>query len=174
MKTKIQKVNQLRRSLLQAGSASASLALTAGFGLLTPLRAFAERPVKAFAAGTAEATLANLYDNKTPQASDRVELKVAESTESGASVSVQVSTELKNVESISIIVAKNQQPLVATFLFSKSAEAYIATRIKMAGSSNLIAVVKTADGKLHSASQDVNVNKGVSATNNKGLNQWPV
>ena len=66
---------------------------------------------------------------------------------------------MKNVESISVFVKDNPQPLTASFTLPKGTIADVSTRIKLAQTSTVTAVVK-ADGKLYSKSQEVKVTIG--------------
>jgi sulfur-oxidizing protein SoxY len=74
-------------------------------------------------------------------------------------VPISVEADLPDVESISIIADKNATPLTSSFVLGKGTEPYIATRIKMGKTGNVIAVVK-AGGKLYSASKEVKVTIG--------------
>ena len=50
------------------------------------------------------------------------------------------------MRTIAIIATKNPVPLVATFVCSPRTRAFVATRIKLAESCDVIAVVETDDG----------------------------
>ena len=72
---------------------------------------------------------------------------------------VTISTTLKNVESIIIVVENNPRPLVATFEMMSRALPEVSSRIKMAETSQVMAVVKTHTGN-YSTSKDVKVTIG--------------
>jgi sulfur-oxidizing protein SoxY len=91
--------------------------------------------------------------------SDKVRLKAPDIAENGAVVPVTVTSGIDGTTSIAIIVAKNATPLTATFNLGPTTEGYIATRIKMGKTSDVIAVVK-AGGKLYSAKKEVKVTIG--------------
>jgi len=74
-------------------------------------------------------------------------------------VSVTVTTTLPEVENISVFVPVNTFPLSASFEMSNATEGFITARIKMAKTSDVIAVVK-ADGKLYTAKKSVKVTLG--------------
>jgi sulfur-oxidizing protein SoxY len=74
-------------------------------------------------------------------------------------VPVTVETDMDGVESISIIAAGNGTPLIASFDLGESAMPFVSTRIKMAKTADVVAVVKTADG-LFSAAKPVKVTIG--------------
>lgn len=71
-------------------------------------------------------------------------------------VPVTVRTSMANVESISLFVEGNPAPLVAEFLIPEGTEADVATRVRMASTSTVTAVVK-AEGQLYSAAKEVKV-----------------
>jgi len=79
--------------------------------------------------------------------------------ENGAIVQVEVESRIPHTEAIAIVVDKNPTPLIANFLFSNGAEPYVVTRIKMAETSELKAIVK-ADGKYFSVAKKVEVAVG--------------
>jgi len=127
--------------------------------LLTPITAFAAWASDAFNATKAEDAYQHLFGNSTSTDSDEVKLKVPKIAENGGAVPVSVKTSMANVESISIFVKDNPQPLTATFQIPSGTNADVSTRIRLAQTSTVTAVVK-ADGKLLSASQEVKVTVG--------------
>jgi sulfur-oxidizing protein SoxY len=66
---------------------------------------------------------------------------------------------MANVSAISIIAASNPGPLTSTYMLSSVSEPFVSTRIKMAKTGDIIAVIK-ADGKLYSATKEVKVTIG--------------
>lgn len=126
--------------------------------LAFPRILFAARPDKAFAAETADAAMAELFGT-TPTPSDAVSMKIPDIAENGAVVPVSVSTELENVESISVFVTNNPTPLAASFDLGPKMAPDVSLRIKMGESSNVTAVVK-AGGQLYSTSKEVKVTIG--------------
>jgi sulfur-oxidizing protein SoxY len=148
-------VNVKRRLLVRAGMSASLLALAGSAGLLIPRRAHAAWPKAAFDATTVEAALKEVVGAGAPTAGD-IFLQVPELAENGAVVPVTVSTQMAKVESISVIAARNFNPLICSFEFGEGAEPYVETRIKMAESADVVAVVK-ADGKLYSVSKPVKV-----------------
>ena len=142
-----------RRILLKGGAALAFLA-----ALPRALLA-AAWPRDAFLSTEGgEALNALLGTNETIPTS-QIKLKLPEIAENGAVVPVTVSTTLKNVESISLVVDKNPRPLVASFELMDRSHPEISSRIKMAETSRVMAVVKTDSG-IYSASKDVKVTLG--------------
>lgn len=93
------------------------------------------------------------------EASPAIELIAPQLAENGAIVQIEVTSRIPDTEAIAILVEKNPTPLIANFMFSNGAEPYVITRIKMAETSELKAIVK-AGGKYYSASRHVEVAVG--------------
>jgi len=94
----------------------------------------------------------------SPAAGD-IKIKAPDIAENGAVVPITVSTGMAGVESISVLASGNGTPLVASFTLGSGAEAYASTRIKMAKTSDVVALVK-ANGKLFSNKKQVKVTIG--------------
>jgi sulfur-oxidizing protein SoxY len=88
--------------------------------------------------------------------SDRITLKIPEIAENGAVVPVTIKTDLPAVESISIFSEKNAYPLLASFTIPDGTTAFVSTRVKLAESTLVIAVVKS-EGTLYCTRKDVKV-----------------
>ena len=116
-------------------------------------------PKKAFDATEMRAALVELLGTDVMAPTDQITLKAPEIAENGAVVPVSIKTTLQNVESISIVVEKNPRPMVATFEIPSGTLADISSRIKMAETSDVTAVVKTSDG-LYSTAKQVKVTIG--------------
>ena len=142
-----------KRLILKGGVALAALA-----ALPRTLLA-AMWPEEAFAATEADAAMSTLFGTNQAAASDQITLKVPEIAENGAVVPVTISTTLADVESISIVVKNNPRPLVASFEIPAGTLPNVSSRIKMGETSDVTAVVKTADG-LYSTSRQVKVTIG--------------
>jgi sulfur-oxidizing protein SoxY len=69
-------------------------------------------------------------------------INAPERAENGAVVQIEITSNLANTESITILVERNPTPLIAEFKLSSDLEAYVVTRIKMAETSDLTVVVK--------------------------------
>lgn len=142
-----------RRTLLK--SCAALLTLMAAM----PLRALAavwNKP--AFEAPKVDGALQGLgIPGEEPSAA--IELVAPQMAENGAIVQIEVTSRIPDTEAIAILVEKNPTPLIANFLFANGAEPYVITRIKMAETSELKAIVK-AGGKYYSTSRQVEVALG--------------
>lgn len=115
-------------------------------------------PEQAFQQKTDDAAIKLLY-GKPFEISDKVALEVPEIAENGAVVPVSVSTTLPNVTGITILVPENPFALAASYKFENGAMPSIGCRLKMAKTSNVVAVVES-DGKLYAASKEVKVTLG--------------
>ena len=142
-----------RRLLLKGGAALALLA-TWPRALLA-----SAWPKEAFLSTEAKRALTELLGTDQTAPSKQISLNVPEIAENGAVVPIRVSTTLENVESISIVVDLNPRPLVASFELMSRALPEVSSRIKMAQTSRVSAVVKTAGG-IYSTAKDVKVTLG--------------
>jgi sulfur-oxidizing protein SoxY len=116
-------------------------------------------PKDAFTAKGVDNAVKSLLGSSALTASGDISIKAPPIAENGAVVNISVSSTLKNVSSISILVEKNAQPLTSSFNLSSVTEPFIKTRVKVAKTSSVIAVVKS-DGKLYSAGREVKVTIG--------------
>lgn len=145
-----------RRSFLKRGAGLLALLISAAAGWLHPRRSFAARNNAAFAAATEADALADLFPGRTPVDSAAIHIDVEDEVENGAVVPLAVTADLPGVESITLLVAKNPNPLIAKFNLGPECEGFIATRIKVGEPSDIIAVVESG-GKLYRASKFVKV-----------------
>lgn len=77
--------------------------------------------------------------------SDQIEVIAPDRAENGAVVQVEVRSHIPGSEAIMILVAKNPTSLIADFTFSNGADPFVVTRIKMAETDDVQAVVKVGD-----------------------------
>lgn len=121
-------------------------ALLGGMGLaLLPIRAIAAIwNVPAFQATQLQTALAALGVTRlTP--SNQINIVAPDKAENGAVVQIEVASNIPNTQSIAILVDKNPTALIANFVFSGGADGFIVTRIKMAETSDVQAVIKAGD-----------------------------
>lgn len=79
--------------------------------------------------------------------------------ENGAAVQVSITSALPKTQAIAIVIEKNPGPLAAQFDVPPGTDPAIVTRLKMAQTSNVHAVVK-ADGKYFVATREIRVTFG--------------
>jgi sulfur-oxidizing protein SoxY len=149
-------MNPQRRELLRLGSA---LGLALSAGLLTPTQVFGATWNKpAFDAKSVADVLKALGAEQAANAA-QVAIIAPDIAENGAVVPVSVSSTASGTETIVILVDKNPNTLSAVFSILPDTEPAISTRIKMNGTSNVLALVK-ADGKWMMASKEIKVTLG--------------
>jgi sulfur-oxidizing protein SoxY len=79
--------------------------------------------------------------------------------ENGAVVPVGVTSTIPKTESIAILIEKNPNMVAAIFDIPPGTDPSLSTRVKMAQTSNIYALVK-ADGKFYVATKEVKVTLG--------------
>jgi sulfur-oxidizing protein SoxY len=142
-----------RRAWLTAATSALMLAV------LAPMRALAGVWNKAaFESPNMQDALRGLGMLQVGPSQDIV-LVAPDLAENGAIVQIEIESRIAGTEAIAILAEKNPTPLIANFMFSNGAEPYIVTRIKMAETSELRAIVK-ADGKYYSVSRIIEVAQG--------------
>jgi len=144
-----------RRTLLKTSLAASLLAST---GMLIPGRVMAAYPKTAFQNADATAALTEVFGSSDYAESGDIKIKAPEIAENGAVVPIQVTSSMSDIESISIILSNNPTPFAASFNLHGSI-GFVSTRFKMAGTSDVLAIVK-AGGKLHATKQEVKVTIG--------------
>ncbi|MEA2823316.1 MAG: sulfur-oxidizing protein SoxY [Bradyrhizobium sp.] len=160
MNQPIEAIDSRRRLILKGAAVLALLGIAGVRFVMTPAVAAAndKYPEDAFKQKNSDDAIKSLY-GKTAEASDKVKLDAPEIAENGAVVPVAVSSTLADVTSISILVAENPNALAASYKIPAGTMPNVANRLKMAKTSNVIAVVE-AGGKLYSASKEVKVTVG--------------
>ncbi|MGY8637829.1 thiosulfate oxidation carrier protein SoxY [Bradyrhizobium sp. 14AA] len=149
-----------RRLILQGTASVALLGLgNLPFGVTSALAAANDKyPEEAFKQKNEADAIKALY-GKTAEPSDKVKLDAPEIAENGGVVPISVTTTLDKVTSISFFVAENPYALAASYKIPDGTIPGIANRLKMAKTTNVVAIVE-ADGKLYSATKEVKVTVG--------------
>ena len=115
-------------------------------------------PTDAFKQKSAADAIKALY-GKTPEKSDKISLDVPEIAENGAVVPVSFATSMPGVTSMALMVAENPFTLAAVYKIPEGTEPSVSCRIKMAKTSDVIALVE-AGGKLYRTAKQVKVTLG--------------
>lgn len=127
-----------RRGFLKALLASSALALL-------PIKAFAAMwNTPAFQATKLQEAMAALQISNVTL-SDDIQIIAPDKAENGAVVQVEVTSRIANTESIAIFVENNPTALIANFVFGEGADGFVVTRIKMADTSDVQAVIKSGN-----------------------------
>ena len=130
-----------RRLILQGAGVVALVGLgNLPFGLAPAFAANDKYPEDAFKAKSDTDAVKALY-GKTAEPSDKVKMDAPEIAENGAVVPISVSSTLPDVTSISILVAENPNALAASYVIPAGTLPSVANRLKMAKTTNVIAVV---------------------------------
>lgn len=148
-----------RRTFLKGTLASGIVGTAVSAGLLTPRMVLAAWPTSSFKAKTISDSLAELHGSGSTKQSNDIKIKAPDIAENGAVVPITISTKMKNVEAITVLVEENPQPLVCNFSLANNATGFASTRIKMGKTSPVTAVVKSG-GKLYSNAKTVKVTIG--------------
>ena len=155
-------MDEMRRRLVQSGGGMTLLGLLVAAGWLKPQQALAQAQTwnkAAFDTHSLADTMKALGGGDPVQSKDIVFFQTPEIAENGAVVPIGVTSNIPKTESIAILIEKNPNLLAAVFDIPTGTEASISTRVKMAQSSNVYALVK-ADGKYYVAGKDIKVTLG--------------
>ncbi|MBV2187144.1 MAG: thiosulfate oxidation carrier protein SoxY [Rhizobium sp.] len=145
-----------RRQFLQTTVASAIVAAAGPFRTGDANAAWQE---DAFDARSVADALKGAFGTDKHVPSDAITIKAPNLAENGAMVPIEVVTTLAGLESISLLVEGNQNPLTATFRLSSDANRVLATRVKL-GRSSAVLVIARAGGTLYSARKEIKVTIG--------------
>jgi sulfur-oxidizing protein SoxY len=152
--------NCARRTILKGAVVGGLVGL--GFGSF-PFPAFADADAKDFPADAfkqkSEADALKALYGKSAEASDKVSLDAPEIAENGAVVPIAITSALPNVTGIAILVLENPFTLAAAYKIPEGTQAAVASRLKMAKTTKVVAVVESG-GKLYSATKEVKVTVG--------------
>ena len=118
----------------------------------------AQWPTDAFAQKSEADAIKSLF-GKTAEKSDQVLLDAPAIAENGAVVPITISTKLPDVTSMALLVTENPLTLAAMYKIPPGTTASVGNRVKMAKTSNVVAVIE-AGGKLYTASKEVKVTVG--------------
>jgi sulfur-oxidizing protein SoxY len=144
-----------RRKILQAAAAVATAAL--GLRITQPAMA-ADWNKAAFGATSVADTLKSLGASGASPSKD-ISINAPDVAENGAAVPIEVMSRIPNTQSITLVADRNPFPLLASFDFAASAEPYVSTRVKLAGSSDVRVIVR-ADGRYYVAVREIKVTTG--------------
>lgn len=149
-------MKQQRRNILRLGSA---LSLAISSGLLSARDVFgAEWKQAVYDAKSLDDALKALGGDQYA-VSSLVAINAPDIAENGAVVPVSINSSAANTQLIAILVEKNPNLMSAQFTIPPGTDPAITTRIKMNGTSNVLALVK-ADGKWLLASKEIKVTLG--------------
>jgi sulfur-oxidizing protein SoxY len=152
-------MNQTRRDVLKAGGGAGLFAMLAAAGFVAPNAAVAADWNKAAFEGKTVQEAFNALGAATPANSNDIIMKAPDIAENGAVVPVGIESKIPGTESIALLIEKNPNPMAASFDIPAGTELTVTTRVKMAETSNIYALVK-ANGKYFVAKKEVKVTLG--------------
>lgn len=155
-------VNQQRRTVLKGMISASTLALVASSGLLLPQRVLAHWPSDAFNAETVEDALLALLGQAEIANNKALAFKVGAPPSyaiNGASVPIEIQSDLANIERIAVVIEKNPLPLAMSLELTPAFKLPFKSMIKIAEDSNVMAIIR-ADGKLYKTTRFVEVDIG--------------
>ena len=153
-------MDESRRQALRTGGGLTLLALLAAAGWLRPGDAAAEGwNTGAFESHSLDDTVKALGGSAPAQSKDIVFVATPDIAENGAVVPIGITSNIPKTESIAILIEKNPNMLSAVFDIPAGTDPALFTRVKMAQTSNVYALVK-ADGKYYVASKEIKVTLG--------------
>ena len=154
-------MNSGRRKVLQGTGGMAVMSLAMAAGLFKPGSAWAQQGWNKAAFDTKSLNDAvKALGGTTAAESKDITITSPDIAENGAVVPFTITSKLPKTEQLAILVEKNPNILAASFNIPEGTEPSVNTRVKMGQTSNVIALVKTADGKYQYASKEVKVTLG--------------
>jgi sulfur-oxidizing protein SoxY len=150
-----------RRNFIKGICAASAVAAT-----ITPSALMAEDAPKGGNLLTYDAAVAAITGGKTVTDSNKVALTVPEIAENGAVVPVKVNvespmTDADHVKAIHVLSTKNGNASCADVMLTPlNGKGYFATRIKLAGTQDVVALVELSDGSFLRAAKPVKVTIG--------------
>ena len=145
-----------RREVLKAGGGVLALAAA---GIIKPGEALAQEWNKAAFDTKSVAETVKALGGSGSTASSAIEINAPDIAENGAVVPVAVESKLPKTQAIAILIEKNPNTLSAEFDIPAGTDPFVSTRVKMAETSNVYALV-IADGKYFHAMKEIKVTIG--------------
>lgn len=148
-----------RLFLVSSSCVAAQLSLGLTTGLLAPSHVLAQWPADAFFSNELNEAVAVLTGNAAVEESSDIEIQANAIAENGSTVPIAIRSHLPNTRTIVVLSEKNPNPAVARYRIGAGLEPYVSTRIKMAGTGHVIALVETDMG-FFSAKKKIQVTAG--------------
>jgi len=155
-------INQQRRVVLKGVISASTIALVATSGLLLPQRLLAHWPTDAYTAEIMEDALLALLGQADIADDSAIQFKVGAPPSyavNGASVPIEIQSNLANIERVAVLVEKNPFPLVMSLDLTAEIKLPFKSMIKVREDSQVVAVIR-ADGKLYKTTRFVEVDIG--------------
>ena len=151
---------QKRRTVLKAGGGMGLLAALAAMGLLPAGEVMAQQQWNTGAFGAKSfADAVKALGGAAPTENKGIQITAPDIAENGLVVPVGVTSNIPKTESIAIMVEKNPNLLSAVFTIPSGTDPFVSTRVKLAESTDVYALVK-ADGKYYFTKKEIKVTLG--------------
>ncbi|AFI83700.1 thiosulfate oxidation carrier protein SoxY [Methylophaga nitratireducenticrescens] len=154
--------DQERRKLIKQSISASTLALVAASGLTIPRVLLAHWPQDAFNAKTIEDAILTFLGEAEEVNDETIQFTVGSPPTyavNGASVPVEISSSLKNIQRVALLVEKNPFPLAMAVEPTSAVGFPFKTMLKVAEDSEIVAMVR-ADNKLYRTSRYVEIDIG--------------
>lgn len=148
-----------RREILKAGGGAGMLALAAAAGIVRSGEALAQQWNKAAFETKSFADTLKALGGASSTESAQIQITAPDIAENGAVVPITVESALAKTQSISILIEKNPNALSASFDIPDGTDPFVTTRVKMAETSNIYALVKSG-GRYFHAVKEIKVTLG--------------
>ncbi len=116
---------------------------TAGMALFDSAATNAQWDAADFAPNPFDAAMKQLLNGKPIVETDKIEMNIPEIAENGALVPVTVTSSLKDIQNIAIVVEQNPVPLTLQAVLMPELEPFISARLKLANTSFVYAIAET-------------------------------
>jgi sulfur-oxidizing protein SoxY len=146
-------MNQVRRNVLRGTVSTAVLSVAVAAGILRP-----RQSVAASLASSLPETLRALQ-NSNPVTSNAIQLKAPDIAVDGATVFIDFSCALPDVDALVVFVDRNPQPLIAAFQLAPEVVPALQMRIKVAQTAQIWVVARSA-GQFYKTAKTVKVTVG--------------
>ena len=149
-----------RRTVLKAGGGMGLLGVLAAMGLLPAGETMAQQQWNSAAFGARSfADAVKALGGAAPTENKGIQITAPDIAENGLVVPVGVTSNIPKTESIAIMVEKNPNLLSAVFNIPSGTDPFVSTRVKLAESTDVYALVK-ADGKYYFTKKEIKVTLG--------------
>lgn len=148
-----------RRAFIKKSVALSAYAIIAPGGLLASAESKATERSDSLSTNSLQQTLKRLFKDQDIIASDQIDIQLPKIAVNGAAVPITITSALKEVESIAILIEKNPTPLAAKFELSPNLDPFVSTRLKITESSVVMVIVESSEG-FYSAKEKVIVTLG--------------
>ncbi|THK41517.1 transcriptional initiation protein Tat [Methylophaga sp. SB9B] len=157
-----EKFDEKRRKLIKQSISASTLALVAASGLTIPRVLLAHWPQDAFNAETLEDAILTFLGEAEEVNDEAIQFTIGSPPTyavNGATVPVEISSSLQNIQRVAFLVEKNPFPLAMALEPTSAMSFPFKTMLKVAEDSEVIAMVK-ADDKLYRTSRYVEIDIG--------------